>query len=135
MGLVKDFVEILAKEKWVVYLFLLWGGARFFWGLDGILASLDWSYSIANILYLGTGVVLALFALKLLKSGFLGGLSKESLFAVFLLLWGGASFFFAVHGIIGRSEISAGLIAALFYLLSGVVLLLLGFRLIQSRGS
>jgi len=133
MGLVKDFVEILAREKWAVYLFLLWGGARFFWGLDGILASSEWSYLIANIFYLGTGVFLVLFAWKLLRSSFLGALSRERTFAVFLLLWGGSSFFFAVHDLIWRSEITAGLIAALFYLLSGVVLLLLGFKLFQSK--
>jgi hypothetical protein len=133
MGLTRDFVELLAKEKWVAYLFLLWGGARFFWGLDGVLTPFDWSYSIANIFYLIGGLVLALFALKLLKSNFLGVLPKENLFAYFLLLWGGSSFFFAVHDIIWRSEVSVGLIAALLYLLSAALLVLLGYKLLQSK--
>ena len=137
MGLVKDFVEILAREKWAVYLFMLWGGARFFWGLGGIMSS--WTYGmigfslIGNIFYLGTGLVLVLFGWKLLRSDFLGFLSRERLFAYFLLLWGGSSFFFAVDDIIGIGTNVAVFVAALFYLLSGVVLALLGYKLLMSK--
>jgi hypothetical protein len=135
MGLAKEFVEILAKEKWAVYLFLLWGGARFFWGLGGILAPFDWSYSIANIFYMLTGVFLVLFGWKLLKSSFLGSLSREKVFACFLLLWGGSSFFFAIHDIAGLFEVTAGAVAALFYLLSGVVLVMLGYKVLQAKNT
>ena len=66
MGFAKDFVEMLVKEKWVVYLFLLWAGAFFFWGLDALSArGFEWSLTIANLLYLVAGIVLALFAISL----------------------------------------------------------------------
>lgn len=133
MGFAKDFVEMLVKEKWVVYLFLLWAGAFFFWGLDGLLNyRSEWSLTIANLLYLVAGIVLALFAIKSLKSGFLETLSKVRAFAYFLLLWGGASFFFAVHDLANYAT-SLGLLASLFYLLSGVLLILFGFKLFQSK--
>jgi len=133
MGFAKDFVEMLVKEKWVVYLFLLWAGAFFFWGLDALSArGFEWSLTIANLLYLVAGIVLALFAIKSLKSGFLETLSKVRAFAYFLLLWGGASFFFAVHELDYYATL-LGLIASLFYLLSGVLLILFGFKLFQSK--
>ena len=64
------------------------------------------------------------------------------MFAYFLLLWGGASFFFGVDDIIYFApllsqdpETVVALLAELFYLLSGVLLTLFGFRLIQSKES
>jgi hypothetical protein len=146
MGFAKDFIEMLSKQKWVVYLFLLWAGAFFFWGLDGLLSygfGGSWVIeAIANLLYLVAGIVMALFALKFLISGFLGALSKERLFVYFLLLWAGSLFFFALNDIIyfvpllsEDAEIAVALLAALFELLSGALLALLGFKLFQSKES
>ena len=49
-----------------------------------------WDYiAIVGVLMeLAAGVVLALFAAKSLKSGFLGSLSKKRLLIYFVLLWG-----------------------------------------------
>jgi hypothetical protein len=146
MGFAKEFIEIIAKEKWVVYLFLVWAAAFFFWGLDGLLSTglvgNGVVSAIANLLYLLAGIFLALFALKFLTGNFLAAISKTRLFAYFLLLWGGASFFFGVDDIIYFApllsqdpETAVALIAELFYLLSGVLLTLFGFRLIQSKES
>jgi hypothetical protein len=100
------------------------------------------SKHIANLLYLVAGIFLALFSLKFLVGNLLGGVSKERLFAYFLLLWGGASFFFGVDDIIyftpllsQDAEPAVALIAELFYLFSGVLLTLFGFRLLQSKES
>jgi hypothetical protein len=144
MGFAEEFVEIIAKEKWVVYLFLVWAAAFFFWGLDGLLSQgfvgNGVVSAIANLLYLVAGIFLVLFALKFLIGNFIGAISKVRLFAYFLLLWGGASFFFGVDDIIyfapllsHEAETAVALIAELFYLFSGVLLTLFGFRLIQSK--
>jgi hypothetical protein len=146
MGFAKEFVEIIAKEKWVVYLFLVWAAAFFFWGLDGLLSrglvGIGIVSAIANLLYLVAGVFLALFALKFLTGNFLEAISKVRLFAYFLLLWGGASFFFGLDDIIyfapllsQDAETAVALIAEVFYLFSGVLLTLFGVRLIQSKES
>lgn len=144
MGFAKDFGEMLAKEKWVVYLFLLWAGAFFFWGVEGLLGGRvggNWVIeAVANLLYLVAGIVLALFAAKFMRIDPLAAFSKERLFAYFLMLWGGASFFFAVSDLLyfgpylsGDATAGVALIASLFYLLSGAVLVLLGFKLFQSK--
>jgi hypothetical protein len=139
MGFVKDCIERLAKEKWIVYLLLLWAGGRFFWGLNGILNygfDVSWIIgAVANLLYLLTGVFLALFAVKLLERDIFAALSNERMFALFLLFWGGSSFLFAVQDIIyyGGAGMAVPLIATLFGLLAGVVLLMLGFKLFQNK--
>ncbi len=143
MGFAKEFGEMLAKEKWVVYLFLVWAGAFFFWGLEGLLSlgfGGNWAVeAIANLLYLVAGIFMALFALKFLKVDPLVAVSKERLFAYFLLLWGGASFFFAINDLVYFSSFSqdaetvVALMAALFYLASGALLTFFGFTLFQSK--
>ena len=146
MGFAKEFMEIIAKEKWVVYLLLVRAAAFFFWGLDGLLSQgligNGAVSAIANLLYLVAGIFLALFALKFLKGNFLEAISKTRMFAFFLLLWGGASFFFGVDDILyfvpllSQDAVTAvALIAELFYLISGVLLTLFGLRLIQSKES
>jgi hypothetical protein len=146
MGFAKEFVEMLTKERRVVYLFLVWAGAFFFWGLDGLLSlGYGGNYAVealANLLYLVAGIVMALFALKFLKIDPLTALSKEKMFAFFLLLWGGASFFFGVNDVIYYApslsqdvEVAVAFIAAILYLASGVLLVLFGFNFLQSRES
>jgi hypothetical protein len=64
------------------------------------------------------------------------------MFAFFLLLWGGASFFFGVNDVIYYApslsqdvEVAVAFIAAILYLASGVLLVLFGFNFLQSRES
>jgi len=89
---------------------------------------------------LAAGVVLALFAAKSLKSGFLGSLSKERLLMYFVLLWAGSFFFWAIHDIssfgpyaLEYTEDAMGLIAALFDLVAGAVLAFLGWKLLKAK--
>ena len=147
MGISKDFVEILAKEKLLVYFLLIWAGTFFFWAIHGL-----WSYGlhaedaadvlaiIARLMELLAGVVLALLALKLLKSDFLGTLTKANLLAYFLLLWAGSFFFWGLSDIayygpyVSRyAEDATALIAALFELAAGAVLALLGWKLLTTK--
>ena len=147
MVLAKDIVDILAKEKLLVYFLLLWAGTFFFWAIHGL-----WIYGlnvegaadvlaiIANLMDLLVGVVLALLALKLLKSGFLGTLLKEKLLVYFLLLWAGSFFFWALSDIAyygpyasRYGEDAMAVIAALFELAVGAVLALLGWRLMATK--
>jgi hypothetical protein len=87
-----------------------------------------------------SGVVLALLALKLLKSDFIAALPKEKLLVYFLLLWAGSFFFWALSDIayygpyaLKYGEDATALIAALFELAVGAVLALLGWRLMATK--
>ncbi len=147
MGIAKDIVEILTKEKLLVYFLLLWAATFFFWAIHGLWVNAvhvegaaDVLAIIANLMDLLAGVVLALLAVKLLKSGFLGTLSKEKLVVYFLLLWAGSFFFwalsdFAYYGpyALRYGEDAMALVAAIFELAAGAVLALLGWRLLTNK--
>ena len=62
----KDFLEGIAIEKILVYFLLLWAGQFFFWGLsDIIFYEIVWI--LAGLAHFFAGIILALFAWKLLN--------------------------------------------------------------------
>ncbi len=149
MGLAKDIVEVLAKEKLLVYFLLLWAGTFFFWAIygfwvhaQGVEGAADVLAIIAYLMELLAAVMIALLGLKLLKNNFLGALSKEKLLVYFLLFWAGSFFFWGLSDIAyygpyasRYGEDATALIAGLFELAAGVVLTLLGWRLMTTKKS
>jgi len=103
MGVVKNFIDELAKHKMLVYFVTLWGATLFLnevyaltaWGIDGFY----WvgSSVVVDLFFhfseLFAGVILAILGVKLLRTGFLETLKNERLLVYFLMLWA-ASFFF-----------------------------------------
>jgi len=144
MGIAKDFVEMVAKEKLLAYFLLLWAGSFFFWAISDIAS---WGIHIDEmapvvfaligvLMELAAGIVLALFAAKFLTGSFLRALSKERLLVYFVLLWAGSFFFWALHDIgdfaYGFGDALA-LIGALFHLAAGALLGVLGWKLLKTK--
>jgi hypothetical protein len=147
MGTAKDLVEIIGKEKWLVYFLLFWAGSFVLWAVHGLMdngfqveEAADALDIIAHLMDLLAGVVLALLVVKCLKSDFLGTLSKERLLVYFLLLWAGSFIFWGLADIawdgpwaLEYAEDAIGLIGGLFELAAGAVLALFGWKLFQSK--
>ena len=99
MGVVRNFIEELAKHKLLIYFAILWGASMFFWSLYNI-GRYVFGYgqtSIAllyNLLELAAGLFLAIFGVKLMQPNFLEAINKEKALLYFLILWA-ASFFFS----------------------------------------
>jgi hypothetical protein len=147
MGTMTNLVEMLEKQKWLVYFLLFWAGVFFFWALQRMAANgfdateaEDFFYLIANLFDLAAGIMLGLFSLKLLKINFIGAISRERLLVFFLLLWAGSFFFWGIGDIIyygpyaGRYlEDALGVIGGLLELGAGAVLGLFGLKLFGSK--
>jgi hypothetical protein len=62
----KEFLEGITTEKTLVYFLLLWAGQFFFWGLSD-LTCFEIVWFLAGLAYLFAGIILALFAWRLLN--------------------------------------------------------------------
>ena len=145
--MVKNFLEKLANEKWLVYFMLLWAGVFFFWSLSSIayrVTHLTTAYSgivlFYDILELGAGIMLALLAIKLMNNNFLTALKKETLVTYFLLLWAGYFFFGGITDIAYSAQYGVstasdyiGILGTLCELGAGALLALFGWKLFQSK--
>ena len=84
MGVVRNFIEELAKHKLLIYFAILWGASMFFWSLYRIghyalgygQAFLALSF-LAYLLELVAGLFLAIFGIKLIQPNFLEAIDKE----------------------------------------------------------
>jgi hypothetical protein len=147
MSMIKNFLEKLANEKWLVYFLLLWAGVFFFWSLSGVVyrvANLTNAYSGVMLFYdlieLGAGVMLALLGFKLLNNSFLASMKKEMLLTYFLLLWAGYFFFGGIadiaydaqYGVTSASDF-VGILGILCELGAGAVLALFAWKLYQAK--
>ena len=106
MGIVKNFIDELAKHKLLVYFVTLWGAMLFLWTVYGlieygfetdVLGIIDIFFHLSELI---AGALLVMFGVKLLKADFLKELKNERLFIYFLLLWAATFFFWGLYNII-----------------------------------
>jgi len=62
-----NFLEGIQIEKTLVYFFLFWAGQFFFWGLSDIIYFYGAICLLAGLAHLFAGIILALFAWKLMN--------------------------------------------------------------------
>jgi hypothetical protein len=145
----KNFLDGLSQEKYLVYFILAWAGVLFF----GALSSLAWRVSHLTSVYsglvlfsslfgLGAGIILALLAIKLLSPTFMADLKKEALVVYFLLLWAGSFFFggisdiayYGQYSIVDASD-ALGVLGTLSSLAAGALMALVAWKLLQSKSA
>jgi hypothetical protein len=140
----KNIIELIEKEKLLVYFVLLWAGSFFFWNIGSEIyyashlnSALSGFAVFNNLIDLLTGVMLGLLGFKLLGMKFLPMLTKEKLLVYFLLLWAGSFFLWAIYGIVDFGPMSAEaafrLLGTLSDLVAGAVLALFGWKLLNAK--
>jgi hypothetical protein len=151
MGVVKNFINELAKHKMLVYFVTLWGAWLFLWTVYGFI---EWGFhtdllGIIDLFFhlseLFAGLLLVIIGIKLMDIQFLSGVQKflegfknDQLLIYFLLLWA-ASFVFGGlyvvidHGpyIIEYWECFIAFLAGLAMLFAGVTLGLFSWNLLN----
>jgi hypothetical protein len=147
MGVVKKFIDELAKHKLLIYFAILWGASMFFWSLYDIgyyvtnfSDAMDALPVLYNLMELGAGLFLALFGIKLLQVNFLKTLDNEKVLVYFLLLWAGSLFFSGLYDIVDFGpyifecwEDILGFIGALADFFGGAVLALFTWNLLSKK--
>jgi len=139
-----NIIELLQKEKIVIYFVLLWAGSFFFWNLSSVVyyafnmnSPLSGLAIIGNLLELLAGVMLAMLGFKLLDIKFLSALTKEKLLVFFLLFWAGSFIIWGLYDLIDFGPLSAEgvlrLLGALCDLGAGAVLALFGLKLFSAQ--
>jgi hypothetical protein len=143
----KNFLDALSQEKFLVYFMLAWAGTFFFWSIASLayrITNLTSAYSglvlFTRLFDLGAGIILALLAFKLLSPNFMASLKRETLVPYFLLLWAGSFFFGGItdiaydaqYGIVNASD-GIGILGTLSSLAAGAVLALFAWKLLQSK--
>jgi hypothetical protein len=143
----KNFLDGLSKEKFLVYFILAWAGVFFFWSISDVAYRITrltsaWSGLVlfTDLFELGAGIILALLAFKLLIPNFMAGLKREPLVPYFLLLWAGKFFFGGIadiaydaqHGIVDASD-GIGILGTLSALAAGAVLALVAWKLLTNK--
>ena len=140
----KNIIELIEKEKLLIYFALLWAGSFFFWNLGSEIYYATHLYSALNVfavfnnlIELMAGFMLGILGFKLLGMNFLPTLTKEKLLVYFLLLWAGSFFFWAIYDIIdfGPTSIEAlvRFLGILCDLVAGAVLALFGWKLLTNK--
>jgi len=144
-GVVKNFVDELAKHKLLVYFVTLWGAMLF---LTTVYGMVEWGFAITDasgavdLLFhlseLFAGAILVIFGVKLLSTNFLKAIKNERLIVYFLILWAASFFFgglwnFVYYGpdVIAYPEVTIALLGGLAALLAGLVLGLFGWRMLS----
>ena len=143
----KNFLDELSKEKFLVYFILAWAGVFFFWSISSLAYRIThltsaWSGLVVftDLFDLGAGIILAILAFKLLIPNLMAGLKREALVSYFLLLWAGSFFFGGIadiaydaqYGITSASD-GIGILGILSELAAGAVLALVGWKLLTSK--
>ena len=140
----KNIIELIEKEKFLVYFVLLWAGSFFFWNIGSEIyyaSHLNSAWNgfafFNNLIELLVGVMLGMLGFKLLGVKFLPTLTKEKLLVYFLLLWAASFFFWAIYDIADFGPMSAEaifrLLGALCDLVAGAVLALFGWKLLNNK--
>ena len=139
MGTVKNFIDELAKHKFLVYFVILWGALLFLWTVYGFAKYGFAQYGesiemyIADKIYhfseLFAGLILMMFGIKLLNTNFLKTIKNEKLITYFLILWAASFFFWGIWYILDFGphifeslENIIGFLSALGALFAGLVL-------------
>ena len=94
MGIIKNFIDELAKHKMLVYFVILWGVKLFVGTLYGFI---EWGFfQLSGLLVIDmffhwsefvAGFLLLLFGYKLLNKSFLEGIKNHKLLIYFLIVW------------------------------------------------
>ena len=141
MGILKNFIDEIAKHKLLVYFVILWGVSLFLWTVYGIAR---WGFEITealdvvDLLYhlseLFAGALLVVIGLKLMNPNLLTAVKNERLLVYFLILWAASFFFIGLYNIIDFGQwifedlYSIAFLGALADFFAGVVLGLFSWK-------
>ena len=147
MGIVKNFIDELAKQKLLVYFVTLWGASLFIWTAYGMVEyGFEMRTSIelyvVDLLFhfseLFAGLLLLIFGIKLMNTNLLKAIKNERLLAYFLILWAASFFFWGIWYIIDfgpaifeNIQNPIAFIGALVKLAAGAVLGLFSIKLLN----
>jgi hypothetical protein len=141
VGSLKTIIDVFAKQKLLVYFLILWGASMLLYAVCnlgsgglGIADVYDALWILANLFDLAAGIFLMLFAVKLLSPNFLEGLQTEKTLIYFLLLWAGQFFFWGLSDLLYYEGIVC-ILAALVYLIAGIVLALSAWKFLNEKGT
>jgi hypothetical protein len=140
----KNIIELLEKEKFLVYFVLLWAGSFVFWNLSSLSYYAFHLYSalsvlalLSNLLEFLAGIMLGLLGFALLGMNVLKTITKEKLLVFFLLFWAGSFILWGIYDIIDVGPMSAEavlrLLGALCDLGAGTVLALFSWKLLGAK--
>ena len=147
MGIVKNFIDELAKHKLLVYFVTLWGASLFIWTVYGMVeygfemrTSID--LYVVDLLFhfseLFAGLLLLIFGIKLINANLLGAIKTEKLLIYFLILWAASFFFWGLWYIIDYGpaifeniQNPIAFLGALAKLCAGAVLGLFSWKLLN----
>ena len=144
MGIIKNFIDALAKHKMLVSFVTFWGAWLFLWTVYGFI---EWGFNtdllgIIDLFFhlseLFAGLLLVIFGIKLLNINFLEGIKNDKLLIYFLLLWAASFFFVGLyvvidHGpyIIEYGECFIAFLSGLAALFAGVTLGLFSWKMLN----
>ena len=135
MGIIKNFIDELAKHKFLVYFVTLWGALLFLWNLyaliewGGVPSGIVILDGISHLSLLLAGLILTLFGIKLSNTTFLEGIKNDKLLSYFLLVWAVSFLFLGLFLIADRGpyifedfEILLAFLAGLAAIFAGITL-------------
>lgn len=145
MGVVKRFVDELAKHKLLVYFVTLWGASLFLWTVYGIVAygfeiteALDVIDLLFHLSELFAGALLLLVGIKLMNANFLKAIRNERLIVYFLILWAASFFFMGLYDLVDFGpwifqylQDAIAFLSGLAGLFAGIVLGLFSWKLLR----
>ena len=107
MGILKNFIDEIAKHRLLVYFVTLWGAMLFLWTVYGIVEygfeptdALDIIDILFHLSELFAGALLVLLGIKLMNANFLKAIKNERLLVYFLILWAASFIFMGLYDII-----------------------------------
>jgi len=144
MGIVKNFIDELAKHKMLVYFVTFWGAWLFLWTLYGFI---EWGFNtdllgIIDLLFhlseLFAGLLLVILGIRLMNIKFLDAIKNDQMLIYFLLLWAATFFFGGLyvvidHGpyIIEYGECLIAFLAGLASLFAGITLGMFSWKMLN----
>lgn len=147
MGIVKNFIDELAKHEWLAYFVFFWGAMLFLWSLSGII---EWGFDLSGLLgildmlfnlsEMFAGLLLVIVGIKLLNANFLEAIKNDQLVIYFMLLWAATFLFGGLYSIIdylysiidGWSWLLA-VLSGLAGLVAGLALGLFGWKQLKEK--
>jgi hypothetical protein len=141
MGSLRTIIDELAKRRFLVFFIIIWGSSMILYTACsfgtygfGVEDAYDVIWILGNLFDLAAGIFLILFGLKLLKPNFLAALNVEKTLIYFLLLWAGQFILWGLYDLLFYEGIICFL-AALVYLIAGIVLALSAYKLLNEKGT
>jgi hypothetical protein len=140
MGSLKNIIDELTIHSFLVFFIIIWGTSMLLYTVCnfgtygfGVEDAYDVIWILGNLFDLAAGIFLILFGLKLLKPNFLAALNVEKTLIYFLLLWAGQFIIWGLYDILFYEGIIC-LLAALVYLIAGIVLAFSTWKLLKEKG-